>query len=215
MRSLFLTITFAFFSAAVLSNDADTKTASTTSPKEFNYRIALAAESLYTTIDPHGLNLHPRFEFDYFNGHWVLLLEYAKYSVLNSGNRLDRREMIFGLGRTFLERKLKVFGKLGNASTGRRDFDDDSRSLVGLGTSYSHYIWKDRFEVFGSAGWSWIDSGHILHDTGQARTKDTTTNTICSILTLGFSNDCGNKIDEIKYPSSQNYYLGLGVGYRF
>lgn len=179
--------------------------------------LSAGAEGYSSSLSPKThYGVRPVFGLHYDLLHnLVALAELTAYKIPVGPADLKRNNFLLGLGYYFLEKRLRPVIFAGTSSAEYQRFQGDSSTMLGARIAYLHPIFSKGWRLQAEAGWAYLRKVTIQRDTGIPRTNDPFENSLCSFITLGLADGCGNIYERITIPQSRELSLNLSLGYAF
>ena len=118
------------------------------------------------------------------------------------------------IGYWFMNQTFGILGQVGTASNSLSGYSNSSDSLYGLGVKYRVPLMLHT-SFFIGANWTNHSSFQFERDTGTPVTNSVALNALCSVVTFGVANSCGDKMQSVHIPSMTALDFSLGFAIIF
>ena len=162
-----------------------------------------------------ALQFAPRIGADLFGlaSGWSLGVEFSKYTV-PGGLGIGRTDSAFQAGYWFMNQRIGVLAQLGTTSNSLGGYSNSADTLTGFGVKYRVPLVLHT-SFFIGANWNNHSSFEFERDTGKPVTNSVGLNALCSFVTFGVANNCGDKMQTVSIPSMTAVDLSLGFAFVF
>lgn len=193
-------------------------------PELHKFEASLSADAYRSGLPgTSGVGVRPVLSFDLFvdpnnirpvePGPWNVGGSFSDYTI-SSTVKIERTDLTLHGGYWFFHHRLGVLAKLGSTTTTSNGFSSDSESHYGAEMKYQIPI-SERFNVVFNAGWTHFASATLTHDTGIPNTDNPLANAVCSIITFGIADNCGDQITTLTVPAANMVDIGAGIAFYF